>query len=688
MASPGIRVGVGLEGAKSFQDDLKKMTAKCKALDAQMNELASGFDKESKSQGKNAKEREALNKLIEAQKQKAALLADQIKALEDAGEGETTQCYKLRQQLAETNQKINEYSNGQSKAAKETGISTAQIVKAGAALGAMKIAATAVVGAIKGIAKAAVNAAKGVWNLGVESGEWADSLITDSTRAGIDVETMQEWAYAARFIDTEVSTMTGGMNKLTKAYDKGTASRRKSVKLTKGLTVSLKKENGEIKSQAEFYLDVIDSLHGMSNVAKRNAAAQAIFGKSYTDMIPLIEAGSGAIRQYAQEARDMGIIISGSNVSALGDFDDQMQRFDATMSAIKTNLAVAFLPVLELVSGRLVEFMGTVSKALEDGLQPEDVDTIVDAFLGMFKFDPEGDAESASAFAFIGGLISRLKDEVVAHSDEIKEIGKKAWTALSNGVREAIGLPTKEERNADLAELYELDEMDAEEIADANWLEMWGAIHKKGDQQAQDKWSGFWKGIWNWITGNEEVAESASESGEAMAASVAEGMDSAIGEVESSADAEVGAVEERVGPSAHSKSTHWGREIGNGLAAGMEAALPRVSQAANKLAAAAAAPIHFSLPDEGPLRKIGLWGGEMIDQYVSGIKANAWKVSSAMGSSLGLPNVNPAIGGSTTNYGGVTIVVNGAAGQDVNQLADIVMMKMQSAVSRREAVFA
>ena len=37
------------EGAKSFQDDLKKMTAKCKALDAQMNELASSFDKESKS---------------------------------------------------------------------------------------------------------------------------------------------------------------------------------------------------------------------------------------------------------------------------------------------------------------------------------------------------------------------------------------------------------------------------------------------------------------------------------------------------------------------------------------------------------------------------------------------------------------------------------------------------------------
>ncbi len=45
-------------------------------------------------------------------------------------------------------------------------------------------------------------------------------------------------------------------------------------------------------------------------------------------------------------------------------------------------------------------------------------------------------------------------------------------------------------------------------------------------------------------------------------------------------------------------------------------------------------------------------------------------------------------GGTTTNLGGVNIVVYGAQGQDVRELADIVMARMQSAVERREAVFA
>lgn len=45
-------------------------------------------------------------------------------------------------------------------------------------------------------------------------------------------------------------------------------------------------------------------------------------------------------------------------------------------------------------------------------------------------------------------------------------------------------------------------------------------------------------------------------------------------------------------------------------------------------------------------------------------------------------------GGGSTNLGGVTINIQGAEGQDVEELANIVMYKMQRVVDRREAVFA
>lgn len=59
-----------------------------------------------------------------------------------------------------------------------------------------------------------------------------------------------------------------------------------------------------------------------------------------------------------------------------------------------------------------------------------------------------------------------------------------------------------------------------------------------------------------------------------------------------------------------------------------------------------------------------------------------------MGAQLSALSAIPMPGSTTTNLGGVNIVVYGAQGQDMSELADIVMARMQSAVERREAVFA
>lgn len=73
-----------------------------------------------------------------------------------------------------------------------------------------------------------------------------------------------------------------------------------------------------------------------------------------------------------------------------------------------------------------------------------------------------------------------------------------------------------------------------------------------------------------------------------------------------------------------------------------------------------------------------------------GFDAAMPKAVSAMSSSLvELPGaVMPTSGGTVTNMGGIVVNVYGAEGQDVNELADAVMFRLQSAVERKEAVFA
>lgn len=72
----------------------------------------------------------------------------------------------------------------------------------------------------------------------------------------------------------------------------------------------------------------------------------------------------------------------------------------------------------------------------------------------------------------------------------------------------------------------------------------------------------------------------------------------------------------------------------------------------------------------------------------AGVEKAMPKAMRDMGEELSALSALPMGGGTTTNMGGVNIVVYGAQGQDVSELADIVMARMQSAVERREAVFA
>ena len=726
----GISAKLNFDGAEKFKKDLKDMTARSKALSAQMNEMSTKFDKEGKSMGDNTKARKLANEQIEAQKQKIALLESGLKKLIDADQGESEAAYQVREQIAKANTALINMQHSSDKAADGQQNLTASMLKANLGAAAITTALKGAVTVMKSIVSAAGSAARAIWNLGVESGQWADSLITLSTQTGISTERLQEWSYAARFVDTDVSKMADGVFKVGQKMTNAKGKTKKYVEVTKKLKVAVRDANGHMRDADEVFLDVIDALGSITNEAERNKAAQNIFGKSYKDMIPLIEAGSGALRDYAAEAREVGAVISEDNVFALGAFDDQMQRFDATMQGIKTNLAVAFLPILQTVAERLTGFMGTVSKAISDGLQQEDVDTIVDAFFNMFRTEmtdeSEGGNHDMTAGQFILALLKKFGEKIVANKETIKEKAGQIWeyikekfneirtdptvqetlgaigstlgeaivtgikNGIKNGIKSIFSFDTSGTSNPMMARAKGLSNAQTGVLtgvfADEETVKGWG----------KDASSAYIEGLKTQSGPYEAEAKSYADAlekylktgvktydwGTEVGSGYADGMTSAQPEVDAAAQAEIDAVEEHTGPSAHSKSTHWGNELAGGYAAGIEQGIPKVSAAARKLAQAASGPLHFSRPDYGPLREVGEWGGEMIDQYVRGINRNLWRVSSAIGAAL------PNMGGSTTNYGGVTIVVNGAAGQDVNSLADIIMERLQSAVDRREAVFA
>ena len=173
-----------------------------------------------------------------------------------------------------------------------------------------------------------------------------------------------------------------------------------------------------------------------------------------------------------------------------------------------------------------------------------------------------------------------------------------------------------------------------------------------------------------------------------------------------------------------SSAYKWASDMISKFANGISAGIGQVRSAVSSVADLVTSWLHFSRPDVGPLREYESWMPDMMAGMARGIRQNAWKLEDALyaATSYMQPNINVSgsaivgeagpelmtvLGNRTivqplpsryaTTPGGqaagaavapqITINVYGAEGQDVNQLADVIMQKIESATNQREAVF-
>lgn len=132
--------------------------------------------------------------------------------------------------------------------------------------------------------------------------------------------------------------------------------------------------------------------------------------------------------------------------------------------------------------------------------------------------------------------------------------------------------------------------------------------------------------------------------------------------------------------------SRYGSDAGSGFASGLSGSIGTIQRAASSAAAAVRRYMHFSRPDVGPLRDYEEWMPDMMEGFAKGIDDNVWRVQRAASNAAGA--MAAATNYSTTNFnGGINLTVNAAPGMNENQIADVVMARMQEATRRKQAVW-
>lgn len=369
MADASLKLSV--DGASQFKKDIADITAQSKLLAAQTKAVTSGFSESTSKEEKYQKTTEALNKQIENQKKYMEALAKAIDASKASTGEATSETTKLETQYAKAQTALNKMSaelnsaekefREEGKAAKESGEKTSSfkdsLRRVGELLAAKGIekGLEALKNGLTGMANAAKAAAKAAAQTFIDSAQWADDLATLSVQTGISTEKLQEYQYMADLVDTDVNTITGAMAKLIKNMSSASTGTGAAADAFAKLGVSITDNNGQLRDNEEVFSDAITALGQMTNETERDALAMSIFGKSAQELNPLISAGGEQIAAFAQEAHNMGYVLDEEAIGALTESKDAMARLQNAGDALKRQFSAELAPTIADVGQQLVD---------------------------------------------------------------------------------------------------------------------------------------------------------------------------------------------------------------------------------------------------------------------------------------------------------------------------------------------
>lgn len=204
----------------------------------------------------------------------------------------------------------------------------------GAGKALMGLAAGLSVGAFAGWIKGAINA--------------ADETSKLAQRMGVATEDVGGLQLAFDLGGSSAQGMVTAFSKLSK-------NAAENSDAFKNLGIETRNVDGTVRGTKELFYDVADAFQEMEAGAVKSAYAQELFGKSGAELLPLLNGGSEGLRDMAEKAEKLGLVISDETGKAAEEFNDTLDLLQKSGSGVATQLAAKLLPSLNAVVGGFLE---------------------------------------------------------------------------------------------------------------------------------------------------------------------------------------------------------------------------------------------------------------------------------------------------------------------------------------------
>ena len=378
-----------IEGEKEqkYRKNIERLSASMDVLDAEMRKVSAKYADNAESAELSAAKTDLLTQKISLQYDKI----DNLKAaLEEAAENygsnavETlrwekelnnaeAELYKLNGQLKSNTEKLEDTTDATEEAEQsmgnlgdvvngltsKLGIQLPDSMKQSMnAMGSLDASSLALAGGFAAVATAIVKAEKALSSMTKEVASNAEDLLTLASVTGMTTDSVQELNYMADLTDVSMDRIKDSLKETTNKMQEAAAGTGDAYDAYQRLGVEITNADGSLRSAQDVFYDTIDALGEIKNQTERDALAMDLMSESAQELNPLIDLGSEKMRDYAQEAHDMGYVLDNDALKSLQGVDDAYSRLQNTQEGVKNQMAAEFAPYLE-------EFYGDVTSGIK-----------------------------------------------------------------------------------------------------------------------------------------------------------------------------------------------------------------------------------------------------------------------------------------------------------------------------------
>lgn len=203
----------------------------------------------------------------------------------------------------------------------------------------------------------AAAAAAGLTAFTVATASSAAAVDDASKRTGVGVEALQELRYGAEQTGGSFDDVANGFKFLAKAMENDTG-RKKLEEL--GLSLA----ELDRMSPEDRFAAVAEAIKNMGDASAQSNAAQEIFGRGFSGLLPMLQEGAAGINRYRSEARSLGQVVSAEGVSALASLDDAVAKVTGSIRGFAGTLASQLAPYIEPVANAITNIVATLGEWL------------------------------------------------------------------------------------------------------------------------------------------------------------------------------------------------------------------------------------------------------------------------------------------------------------------------------------